>query len=255
MNIHYFDKFEVTELSYYDYKSLVKNLFTDDIKTIDKIFKNLLKTQVKQRNLKLNEKFKLLLFIRSLTLGEEFTLIQDEKNYFLNVNTILEKIDESEIKIESGDLITVNNSNNFLVENIIEDLLENITELKLDFKRINLNDFTNEQKNEILNNIDDVNFSKILKVYKENLSKKNINILNNEINFHNGQVLYFLKTIFNNDLQNLYDLEYFLIKNLNLNSYDFKNYSLTELKILVNKFLEEMSKEENNNTGVPINKG
>lgn len=255
MNIHYFDKFEVTELSYYDYKSLVKNLFTDDIKTIDKIFKNLLKTQVKQQNLKLNEKFKLLLFIRSLTLGEEFTLIQDEKNYFLNVNTILEKIDESEIKIESGDLITVNNSNNFLVENIIEDLLENITELKLDFKRINLNDFTNEQKNEILNNIDDVNFSKILKVYKENLSKKNINILNNEINFHNGQVLYFLKTIFNNDLQNLYDLEYFLIKNLNLNSYDFKNYSLTELKILVNKFLEEMSKEENNNTGVPINKG
>ena len=73
-----------------------------------------------------------------------------------------------------------------------------------------------------------------------------------KLNLHNGDILYFLKTIYFSELQELYDLEYHLIRNLNLNTTDFKNYSLSEIKILMNKLQDEY-KENNKSSGVPIN--
>jgi hypothetical protein len=71
------------------------------------------------------------------------------------------------------------------------------------------------------------------------------------LNLHNGDILYFFKNIFKTDLNSLYDLEYTLIKNLNLNTVDFQNYSLSEMKILLNKLKDEY--KENNQGGVPRN--
>jgi hypothetical protein len=54
------------------------------------------------------------------------------------------------------------------------------------------------------------------------------------------------------NLSELYNLEYFLIKNLNLNSTDFSNYSFSELKILMNKVIKDHKNETNadkNNAG------
>ncbi len=89
----------------------------------------------------------------------------------------------------------------------------------------------------------------------EDISDNYLKILDLKLNLHNGDILIFLKNIFFNELNSLYDLEYFLIKNLNLNTNDFYNYSLSELKILMNKVLEEYKESnKNDNTGIPLNR-
>ena len=87
------------------------------------------------------------------------------------------------------------------------------------------------------------------------LKKSSINILDKELLVYTGDILYFLKNIFNNELNNLYDFEYILMKQLNLNTNDFKNYSFTELKIFYNKIVKEFQerKESSSSTGINLN--
>jgi hypothetical protein len=85
------------------------------------------------------------------------------------------------------------------------------------------------------------------------LLKNTINIVDKKLLVYNGDVLYFLKNVFNASLENLYDFEYVLIKQLNLNTNDFKNYSFTELKIFYNKIVKEFQDQKNSSSSTGIN--
>ncbi len=79
MNSYFYDNFKITEFSYFEYKNLVKNLFTNDLNTINKVFEDVLDKHVNEKDLSIDNKFKCLIFLRSLTLGEEFNLSYKEK--------------------------------------------------------------------------------------------------------------------------------------------------------------------------------
>ena len=252
MNQYFYENFEITELSYFEYKNLVKNLFTDDLFVLNQVFENTIKRSVKDiDNIDILNKVKILLFLRSLTLGEDINIIVSDKNYKLNVNSILDKI-----TINRGDIISdkvvFKKSNSFYIDNILNEVIFSIEKIVLDDDEIDFSKLTNNQKSIIFNEISDSNIVDIINNITSNLEEDNLKLFDMNLNLHNGEILYFLKNIFNTDLNSLYDLEYHLIRNLNLNTIDFQNYSLSEMKILLNKLKEEF-KDEEKSGGVPIN--
>lgn len=252
MNQYFYENFEITELSYFEYKNLVKNLFTDDLFVLNQVFENMIKRSVKDiDNIDILNKVKILLFLRSLTLGEDINIIVSDKNYKLNVNSILDKI-----TINRGDIISdkvvFKKSNSFYIDNILNEVIFSIEKIVLDDDEIDFSKLTNNQKSIIFNEISDSNIVDIINNITSNLEEDNLKLFDMNLNLHNGEILYFLKNIFNTDLNSLYDLEYHLIRNLNLNTIDFQNYSLSEMKILLNKLKEEF-KDEEKSGGVPIN--
>lgn len=252
MNQYFYENFEITELSYFEYKNLVKNLFTDDLFILNQVFENIIKRSVKDiDNIDILNKVKILLFLRSLTLGEDINIIVSDKNYKLNVNSILDKI-----TINRGDIISdkvvFKKSNSFYIDNILNEVIFSIEKIVLDDDEIDFSKLTNNQKSIIFNEISDSNIVDIINNITSNLEEDNLKLFDMNLNLHNGEILYFLKNIFNTDLNSLYDLEYHLIRNLNLNTIDFQNYSLSEMKILLNKLKEEF-KDEEKPGGVPIN--
>ena len=251
MNQYFYENYEITELSYFEYKNLVKNLFTDDPWVLNQVFENTLKNATKGDNdINIFDKVKILLFLRSLTLGENFNLTVKEKSYNMDINEIIDNISINENIIVS-DKVVLKKSNSFYIENILNDVIFSIEKIILDNGEINFSKLDNKQKNIIFNEISDSNISDIISKIANNLKEDNLNLFDMKFNLHNGDILYFLKNIYFSDLQELYNLEYHLIRNLNLNTTDFKNYSLSEIKILMNK-LQHQYKHNNNSSGVPI---
>tara|TARA_A100000172_G_scaffold3619_1_gene2206 strand:+ start:23241 stop:23996 length:756 start_codon:yes stop_codon:yes gene_type:complete len=250
MNQYFYESYEITELSYFEYKNLVKNLFTDDPWVLNQVFNNTINNSVKgNKEIDIFDKVKILLFLRSLTLGEDFDITFKEKNYKMNINSIVNNISINSNEIVS-DRVTFKKSNSFYVENLLNEVIISIEKIVLDNGEINFSKLTNEQKNIIFNEISDSNISHIVNSIADNLKQDNLNLFDMNFNLHNGDILYFLKNIFKTDLNSLYDLEYTLIKNLNLNTVDFQNYSLSEMKILLNKLKDEY--KDNKQSGVPV---
>ena len=250
MNQYFYESYEITELSYFEYKNLVKNLFTDDPWVLNQVFNNTINNSVKgNKEIDIFDKVKILLFLRSLTLGEDFDITFKEKNYKMNINSIVNNISINSNEIVS-DRVTFKKSNSFYVENLLNEVIISIEKIVLDNGEINFSKLTNEQKDIIFNEISDSNISHIVNSIADNLKQDNLNLFDMNLNLHNGDILYFLKNIFKTDLNSLYDLEYTLIKNLNLNTVDFQNYSLSEMKILLNKLKDEY--KDNKQSGVPV---
>ena len=251
MNEYFYESYEITELSYFEYKNLVKNLFTDDPWVLNQVFNNTINNAVKgNKEIDIFDKVKILLFLRSLTLGEDFDITFKEKNYKMNINSIVNNISINSNEIVS-DRVTFKKSNSFYVENLLNEVIISIEKIVLDNDEINFSKLTNEQKDIIFNEISDSNISQIVNSIADNLKQDNLNLFDMNFNLHNGDILYFFKNIFKTDLNSLYDLEYALIKNLNLNTVDFQNYSLSEIKILLNKLKDEY--KDNKQGGVPHN--
>jgi len=251
MNQYFYESYEITELSYFEYKNLVKNLFTDDPWVLNQVFNNTINNAVKgDKEIDIFDKVKILLFLRSLTLGEDFDITFKEKNYKMNINSIVNNISINSNEIVS-DRVTFKKSNSFYVENLLNEVIISIEKIVLDNGEINFSKLTNEQKDIIFNEISDSNISQIVNSIADNLKQDNLNLFDMNFNLHNGDILYFFKNIFKTDLNSLYDLEYALIKNLNLNTVDFQNYSLSEIKILLNKLNDEY--KDNKQGGVPHN--
>ena len=106
MNQYFYENYEITELSYFEYKNLVKNLFTDDPWVLNQVFENTLKNATKGDNaINIFDKVKILLFLRSLTLGENFNLTVKEKSYNMDVNEIIDNISINENIIVSDKVV------------------------------------------------------------------------------------------------------------------------------------------------------
>ena len=253
MNSFYFDDYKITELSYFKYKQLVKELLTDDLSILNDIFDKLYKDNVfSKKEPTAFDKFKCLLYIRSLILGEKIEINYNDANYNLDTDSIIENT-----YIEENDLISENlsfkNFDTFYIKDLSYELYSNLKSIQLNGKNIDLSNFNVQQKEEIFNNITDVNFAQMMNDCSNYLSKNTINILDKKLLVYNGDILYFLKNVFNASLENLYDFEYVLIKQLNLNSYDFKNYSFTELKIFYNKIIKEFQDQKDSSSSSGIN--
>ena len=255
MNSYYFDDYKITELSYFDYKNLVKSFLTDDLQVLNNVFDKLYKDNVfSKKEPTAFDKFKCLLYIRSLILGEDIEIGYNDKKYKLDTQHIIENthIEESDLTSEN---LAFKNFDTFYIPDLSNELYKNLKSINLNGRDIDLSNFNVNQKEEILDNISNINFTQLIKDCGNYLSNSTIEVLDRKLSVYNGDVLYFLKNIFNASLENLYDFEYILIKQLNLNTADFKNYSFTELKIFYNKIVKEFTeqKESSAPTGINLN--
>ena len=85
-------KIIVKEPSFTDYKSLLKNLTTDD--DTELVFDNFIKENIGNNNFDILEKFIILLNLRGLVLGNEYNITVEKENYSINLDAIIEKFSE-----------------------------------------------------------------------------------------------------------------------------------------------------------------
>jgi len=77
----------------------------------------------------------------------------------------------------------------------------------------------------------------------------------NEINLYDPNLLIFLKSLFETDLSEMYDIEYSLMTHLKYSPLVFNMYGLPELRIFLNKFIkekQESKKQDSGNTGLTL---
>jgi ACT domain-containing protein len=93
MNSYYFDDYKITEFSYFEYKNLVKNLLSTEEDKLVNIFEEIIKKHVTvDRNLNIGEKIKILLLLRSMTLGEEISISLNNRIFNYDINKIIDSI-------------------------------------------------------------------------------------------------------------------------------------------------------------------
>ena len=65
-----------------------------------------------------------------------------------------------------------------------------------------------------------------------------------------GAFLVFLKRIFNDNMETIYNFEYICIRSLNLHAEDMSRYTLPELKIFLQSFKSEQESKQNVTPGL-----
>lgn len=230
-------KILVNEPSFNDYKSLLKNLTTDD--DTESVFNNFLKENIDSYDFNILEKFLILLNLRGLVLGNEYNITVEKENYSINLDAIIEKFnlinDIYEINI-GGKKYGFGYIDTFKFK---PNKIDFITD---SFKYLNgkLLNITYEEKSDILPamNFVEVYNGIINKLYNDSIELK---FINEEIFLYN--CLPFLKSIFETDLLEFYKLEYICRKVLNFGFNDFSNISVPECRILLNYHVEDVKKE------------
>ena len=248
MNTLKFDNYEIKEPSFFDYKNLIKRLYGSDTENLSFIFENLLSNLVTgyDNNIPATEKIKILIYIRTLILGNEISLKKDDKDITFDINNILINLNDikTEYKIKN---LTFSLSKNLYIKDFNFEIFENLSSIETEENVHDISNLTHEQKNQIYNSIDNIKISEIYKVLKNGYYNQSVEFFESKINLFNGEFLLFLKGIFEEPIQNIIDLEYTLYKHLNFNTNDLQNLSLPECRIFLNKLIQEnkdQSKDE-----------
>jgi|TARA_A100000172_G_C3040620_1_gene110290 hypothetical protein len=242
MNKYHFNDFLIEEPSYLDYKNLLKNLITPDYNVINKVFLNLVEERVNNTNC--IDKIKILIFLRGLILGEEININFDGKNYSSSLNEILDKFNFNETPFEYKNL-KFSLPSKFYYKDNFTNLIENLKSIKIDGEEKDVTNFNIEEKKILLDNLQDLNFNKLMVNYIEYLKSFYFYYINDvKVNLFTNDIISFLKGIFNSNLQEFYDFEYTIINKLKFDSYSLTIYSFPELRIFVNKFAKEMEEAQ-----------
>jgi len=249
MNTLKFDNYEIKEPSFFDYKNLIKRLYGSDTENLSFIFENLLSNLVTEydNNIPATEKIKILIYIRTLILGNEISLKKDDKDITFDINNILINLNEikTEYKIKN---LTFSLSKNLYIKDFNFEIFENLSSIETEENVHDISNLTHEQKNQIYNSIDNIKISEIYKVLKNGYYNQSVEFFESKINLFNGEFLLFLKGIFEEPIQNIIDLEYTLYKHLNFNTSDLQNLSLPECRIFLNKLIQE-NKDQSKDSG------
>jgi len=256
MNSYYFDDYEITELSYFEYKNLVKNLISvEDNKVVD-IFEKLIKKQVKSdKILHVGNKIKILLLIRSIILGEEILLNINSKQYSHDINKIIDSINFKNEKFEYKNMI-FNIPEKIYYKNKLECLIDNFYSFVINGESKIIEKYSYKEKEIILQNLIGFEIKELNNNFEEYISNFYLVYLNeNEINLYDSNLILFIKNLFETDLNEMYDIEYSIMNNLKFDPSVFNMYGLPELRIFLNKFIkekEDSKKREGGNTNPTI---
>ena len=230
-------KIPIKEPSFFVFKSFIKNLInTDEPK---EAFDNLLQS-VYPGKLNYYQKIILLLNLRGLIFGNNIEFEYKDKRAMIDVNMLIDCYDnlyEKVIYEFKGNTYTFDYIDSFYFqENKINFVADSL--IKINDKEIN-GDF-----NDKVNLLPAFNFIEIFDIIMSQLYSKEfyISLVDTKIDLIN--IIYFLKTIFKTDANDLYEMEYTLRKYLNFNTEDLKTLSLPECKILLNCYISDQKKQE-----------
>ena len=237
------------EFSFFEYKNICKMLLSREVKSINDCFDIILKkVQYQGEPLNVIEKFLCLLSIRTAILGNEVQII-DAKNRRVNYDlSILLDIEFEDINITYKNL-TFKTPILFYTSDVITFLGNCLAS----YNDINVQDLSLEEKIQIINAVE-YPLTEMFKQVNSVLETSEIDILGNAINIYQpSSVLGFLRDILYENIIDIIEYEYICIRDLNLNSNDFKTYTYPELKIFMNYFAKQMKEPDassNSNSGM-----
>lgn len=231
----------IKELSFYEYRSLVKRLLTDDIIALDRTFNSLF-TIVNGywsfSEYDIVKKFNTLLQLRSVILSPIIEMSVNDAQINYPISEIL-KIFNAPFKTfnysHDGHQYEFGLPSSFIpYSNPIDFVTNCLQSIDGETTEFNLNELPALPVNEITQSI--------LKFYEE--LKITLPHINQEINPFDGSMLIFLKSIFMYNIKDLYNIEYALRRNLNFQSDDLKTLSLPECNILLRQYNEEIKQND-----------
>ena len=256
MNSYIFDDCKITELSYFEYKNLVKNIMSvRDDKMVD-IFEEIIDKQViSSKSLHIADKIKILLLLRSITLGEEIQLESNGKMFSFNINEIIESISYKKEKFKYRSIV-FNIPKKIYYKSKFECLIDNLYSFKINDDIKIVEEYTYKQKEIILQNLIGFETKELTNNFNEYMSNFYLKYLDkNEINLYDPNILLFVRGLFETDINELYDIEFSLMSHLKYNPLVFNMYGLPELRIFINKFIkekEESKKQDSGNNNIAL---
>jgi len=203
------------------------------------------------------EKFLLLLKIRSLVLGDRLEFVANDVSVTFSVKTIIDNLNNPFEKYEYYD------GTNKFVFNPPTKLYPNTNPLDIIYDCLySFNDeiVTGNLKNEPANYLPAIPISEFFTGIFNHYHNITYTVpyINLKINLLDDSMITFSQSVLQYNLKNLYDLEYSLRRNLNLNSQDFATLSLPECEILIKSLKDELaqiekSQQKVDNQGININ--
>lgn len=245
-------KIKIREVSFYEFKNICKNIITNDLNDLNSLFENILTNVLLTEKVNCIEKFYILIFLRNLIHGNDFSFTYDGIKVNTSLSSFLNDFDfnQEDIKIEHDNIIYHFNLPNYFFNPSIDKLLADcLYKINYNGKEINLIDISVDQKLTILSNLTLPIFDTYNKL-KESFDEKQFTFFKNiNLNIYDGSLLLFLKNIYYDDLNNLYNFEYTCVKNLNFGAVDMEKYTYPELKIFLQLLTKEIKdRQKDNNT-------
>lgn len=256
----------IEPITNYHFLNLIKFITNDDDEGINDYFEYIISEIIIDKEI-INtltnlEKFIILLNAKSLASGNKLQLIgKNQVKTDVLISSLLKNI--------LNKLQNINFAHNIILKNIeigislpkklkinnIDDIYKEIINyIKIDDNNILFFLLTELEKEDIINNIP-VSFVGDILDYTVKTQEKinNLNIITgNEkmgldtipLNLFDNTLFYFLKSIFNDNLKNIYELQYVLINKVLLSYEHFLQITPNDCKIFINLYNEDIKKQQ-----------
>ena len=230
---------EIQEISFLHLKAFIKDISYNN--NITESFESLISSTYHGNDLNYLEKIIVLLHLRTLTYGDELEFTVNKKdNATVNINDIIDIFNVGYSKL--------NYEHNNVIYTFDYPKKINLNENKINFIAESLVEVNGET---VIGDISDrieilpaINFIDVFDRIISSLYEKEFDFKINNTKITLLNILYFIQSIFNVDMVKMYDMEYTLRKYLNFNTEDFKTLSLPECKILLNCYVSDQKKQE-----------
>jgi hypothetical protein len=246
--------------------NLVKFITNNDDDSICEYFEFIIQNVILDKNL-LNElsnieKFIILLNAKSLSSGNKLQLVgSNQVKTDILISSILKNIVEKIENIKFNHIINtegieigISLPKNLKLKNLDDIYKEVINYIKIEDDFILFSSLTQKEKEDIINQIpvsitgDILNY--ILKI-QEDFNKIHI-ISGNErmgldtipLNVFDNTLYYFLKSLFNDNLKNFYELQYVLINKIFMSYDHFLEITPNDCKVFINLYNEDIKKQQ-----------
>lgn len=245
----------IREMSFLEYKAICKYLFNQtDPKKLNSVFSDIISAYVKSNRKKFNiyDKTILLLHIRGLTLGKNIVFSDEATTITINTDELIEnfKFDLKPFEYKTGNYILTLGlpySYNFSPDEITARVFESISTVSYKGSTWDVVDFEDEEKQQLCQEIAGAAYTDIFRSIIKNYSELVLQLpvlTDVKLNLFDTSFLQFIRSIFDENISSVIDLEYTLRKNLNFNSHDLETVSYPECKILLNKLAAELKEKE-----------
>lgn len=232
-------KVEIQEIPFFYLKSFIKDISYNN--NIPESFESLISFTCYDKDLNYLEKIIALLHLRTLTYGDELDFtVNGKDNATVNINDIIDVFNVNYSKL--------NYEHNNVIYTFDYPKKINLNENKINFIAESLVEINGER---VIGDISDridvlpaINFIDVFDRITSSLYENEFDFKINNTKITLLNILYFIQSIFNVDMVKMYDMEYTLRKYLNFNIEDFKTLSLPECKILLNCYVSDQKKQE-----------
>lgn len=249
-----------------DYFNIIKFITNKDDQGLENYFEHILSKIVVDKSIIPNltnlEKFLILLDNRSITIGDslqlkgnnttkiQFSIASIKNNIINNIKDLklIKKIEDKNFKIE----LSIPKS--LIIDDFDKIYREIINKIQVEEDIIDTNNLTTFEKDSIISNLPATISGDILDFIKQvqditakiNIISENekMGLENVPANVFDSTFFMFLKSIFTDDLNNFYELQFQLIHKIKISYDHFMGMTPNECKIYINLYNAEIKKQE-----------